>query len=176
MLQLVSPFPQNQLRECFGWHAYSLAFLNARNSSLEVFQAYMEDLLRRSLSWGIYWKDHLVGIALFEPLQFPGQTQVGDGYVHVAIARRIWGKGVIDTICKELIPEVFQYYPHLRRMSAWTLEGNTPARHLAERLGFTQEGLMRQGYQMDGKTHNLVLYGLVRGEGPYGWTNNHNQD
>jgi RimJ/RimL family protein N-acetyltransferase len=134
----------------------------------------MEDVLRRSMSWGIYLGESLVGIALFEPVQFPGQTTINDGYIHVAIVRRVWGTKVIDTVARQLVPEVFEEHPTLRRLSAWTLEGNTPARHLAERMGFTQEGLMRQGYWMDGRAHNLVLYGLVRGEGPYGWTDYNN--
>jgi ribosomal-protein-serine acetyltransferase len=46
-----------------------------------------------------------------------------------------------------------------------TAENNAPARHLAEKLGFIQEGLLREDFRDNtGKYHQLVYYGLLKSD------------
>jgi RimJ/RimL family protein N-acetyltransferase len=50
------------------------------------------------------------------------------------------------------------------RVSLWTLENNSPAINLYQKLGFRQEGIAREAIVRDNMRLNLLLYGLNKHE------------
>ena len=58
---------------------------------------------------------------------------------------------------------VFRETP-LRKLFAYVHAQNTPSRRLLERLGFAQEGLLREHYLIDGAPADEAFYGLLRRE------------
>lgn len=54
----------------------------------------------------------------------------------------------------------------LHRVSLEVLASNAPARRLYERLGFSNEGLLREAFLRAGEREDVALYGLLRRE----WT------
>jgi ribosomal-protein-alanine N-acetyltransferase len=52
----------------------------------------------------------------------------------------------------------------LARLEAATTRDNTPAQSLARRLGFRQEGMMRQRNLERGERVDLIIFGLLRDE------------
>ena len=52
----------------------------------------------------------------------------------------------------------------LQRVTLEVLASNAPARRLYERLGFVQEGLMREAFLRDGAREDVALYGLLQRE------------
>ena len=54
----------------------------------------------------------------------------------------------------------------LHRIYARVIDGNEASRNLFTRLGFTQEGLLREHVFRHGKYRNMFMFGLLRDE----WT------
>lgn len=53
---------------------------------------------------------------------------------------------------------------HLRRIEIRTNTGNHSSRTIPERLGFTQEGIVRQGFKVYNRYNDSVIYGLLADE------------
>jgi ribosomal-protein-alanine N-acetyltransferase len=52
----------------------------------------------------------------------------------------------------------------LRRIFALVAEGNMPSRRILEKLGFCEEGILREHYVIQGQPINEVYYGLLRSD------------
>lgn len=52
----------------------------------------------------------------------------------------------------------------LRKLIAYVHDRNIPSRRVLEKLGFQQEGLLREHYIINGVPENEVLYGVLRHE------------
>jgi len=52
----------------------------------------------------------------------------------------------------------------LHRVTADPAEYNTASQRVLEKAGFIREGRARQAIYMDGRRHNTLLYGVLRGE------------
>ena len=52
----------------------------------------------------------------------------------------------------------------MHRIELRTAADNLRSRALAERLGFTLEGTLREAYPIDGVRHDLCIYGLLRSD------------
>lgn len=129
------------------------------------------DFLRGSSCWTIYspWGG-AVGMVIAQPIYQPTSNLVRDWELHVALARSAWGKQVIEQVAGGILQDLFSS-PHVLRVSGWTLSSNTPSKALMKRLGFRHEGTQRSAIQMDGKIHDLHLYGITRQEFlEHGWT------
>ncbi len=77
-----------------------------------------------------------------------------------ALDRRVWGRGILV----EVLPAVIQFaFAHLRlhRIEADVDPLNRASiRHL-KRLGFRQEGYLRQRYLINGERQDAIIFGLV---------------
>ena len=57
---------------------------------------------------------------------------------------------------------MFEYEVH--KVEIWAAEGNEKSRAIAERLGFVQEGIIRQAEWLYDHYVNHVVYGVLRSE------------
>jgi [ribosomal protein S5]-alanine N-acetyltransferase len=80
------------------------------------------------------------------------------GYV---LARTQWGRGVMREALTALIDHAFTHMA-LRRLEAEIDPRNTASAALLQRLGFVQEGLLRQRWLTKGELTDSALYGLLR--------------
>jgi [ribosomal protein S5]-alanine N-acetyltransferase len=80
------------------------------------------------------------------------------GYV---LARSHWGRGVMREALAALIDHAFTHMA-LRRLEAEIDPRNTASAALLQRLGFAQEGLLRQRWFTKGALSDSALYGLLR--------------
>jgi ribosomal-protein-serine acetyltransferase len=62
-----------------------------------------------------------------------------------------------------LISYGFTHYA-LHKIKIRCAAGNTRSRAVAERLGFTQEGVLRQSQLLNGQYIDIVLYGMLKSE------------
>jgi ribosomal-protein-serine acetyltransferase len=53
---------------------------------------------------------------------------------------------------------------HLNKVEILCATGNTRSRAIPERLGFTQEGIIRQGERFHDHYNDLVVYGMLASE------------
>ena len=52
----------------------------------------------------------------------------------------------------------------LHRIMLWVADGNAPAIHVYQKLGFVEEGRARDTFRRNGQWHDMVLMGLLEGE------------
>ncbi len=163
---LVTPFPENQLRRLFNWmHSFKTSvFADGSPQTPEEFIPYMKFVLERSVTYGVIDKHNelglnheapMVGYVAFDPTPI-------NAYAHVASTRRCFGTGLIDEAAKLAVTDMFALLPSLLRISATIIPWNRPARALAERIGMEYEGRMRHMVLQKGKPIDIVHYGMTR--------------
>jgi [ribosomal protein S5]-alanine N-acetyltransferase len=82
------------------------------------------------------------------------------GYaVHPNFRSKGLGTRAVRVFVEKLFSET-----NLRRLSASITEGNIASRKIVENIGFKPEGLIREGFLLNGLTANVALYGLLRSE------------
>ncbi|NLK44790.1 MAG: GNAT family N-acetyltransferase [Tissierellia bacterium] len=111
---------------------------------------------------GIWYKDEFAGIIGFHSIN-RSIKEISIGYW---LNERFVGKGIMTKACKVFIDYAFNIYK-LNRVEIRCAEDNLKSRAIPERLGFTQEGIIRDGELLDGKFANCVVYGLLKRE----WNN-----
>lgn len=108
---------------------------------------------------GIYFRGKLVGgIGFHHTDWFNSQTSIG-----YFLVKNAEGNGIITRCVRALVQFAFQEL-HLNRIEIRCGEKNIRSRAVPERLGFTKEGLIRQGERLNGGFHNLFVYSLLAEE------------
>lgn len=145
-----------QLREWMPWAAYE--------QTLEGIKAYMQGSMQGFVE----------GNCLPTNLWYRGQLVGSIGYPRMSWVKRMaeigyWldkdaqGKGIITRSARALTTYAFQEYG-FNKVEIHAATGNKRSRAVAERLGFTQEGIQRQVEWLNGKAHDLVVYGMLASE------------
>ncbi len=73
------------------------------------------------------------------------------------------GNGFGSEAVKLFIGKIFRE-TYLRKILAYVAEGNLASRRIMEKTGFSQEGLCREHYIINGKPVNEILYGILRAD------------
>lgn len=134
----------------------------------------LEDLRRRLSKASSNLKDYATAEEFFWYVEFEGRI-AGNvsikevnrtmltaeiGYGVYAWARR---RGVATYAVKTISEKVFALTP-LRKLIAIVHEQNLASRKVLEKVGYVQEGLLRQHYLVNGQPANEIIFGLLRGE------------
>jgi len=107
------------------------------------------------IRWGIAFKHapaRLIGNCGFNPRLYGNHADIG--YV---LAREHWRSGIMYEAVNAILPFGFEAL-ELQRIEAWVFPDNTASARLAEKLGFTYEGLLR-GYLFG---QDILMYALLR--------------
>lgn len=87
------------------------------------------------------------------------QNNIGEiGYW---LANGLQGRGIVTKCCKALIDHGFTAL-HLNRIELKCAVDNDKSKGIAEKLQFTQEGILRQAEWLNGKFIDLYLYALLK--------------
>ena len=89
-----------------------------------------------------------------------GSARAELGYV---LGRAHWGRGLMREALEALIDTAFGVMA-LRRIEAEIDPRNLPSTRLAERLGFTREGLLRKRWVAKGEAKDVAIFGLLQDE------------
>lgn len=73
------------------------------------------------------------------------------------------GKGVATAAVRELSKNVFAQTP-LRKLIAYVHEENWASRKVLEKIGFRNEGLLREHFLIQGQPVNEIIYGLLKSD------------
>jgi RimJ/RimL family protein N-acetyltransferase len=76
------------------------------------------------------------------------------------------GQGYMSEALPLFSAYLFATIPTITRLRILTASDNTPSRQLAEKSGYTQEGVLRKAYFHRGKICDWVIYGMLREECP----------
>lgn len=126
-------------------------------------QAKVADIARQRaqepvLVWAVANRadDRLIGsIALFALNQAQGRAEIG-----YSLASAWHGRGLASEAVAAALGHAFDGLG-LRRIEADIDPRNQASRRLVERLGFREEGLLRERWWVDGQAADTVLYGLL---------------
>jgi ribosomal-protein-alanine N-acetyltransferase len=83
------------------------------------------------------------------------------------ISRDFWGKGYATEALREIIKLAFSGglpCGVLNRIQGDTVPGNSASEAVLIKLGFKQEGLLRESGHWKGHFHDLKCFGLIKSE------------
>ena len=127
-----------------------------------------EAFIRRSLQQfaegngfqaGIWYRQELAGaIGLHYVDRRNRRTEIG-----YWLAEHLQGRGIVTRACRAVIDHAFGPLG-LHRVEIRCAAGNLRSRAIPRRLGFREEGMLRQWVWVDGRFHDMVVYGLLASE------------
>ncbi|PXV63863.1 ribosomal-protein-serine acetyltransferase [Dysgonomonas alginatilytica] len=123
--------------------------------------AYVQGVIdNKEVQYSIYDSDKFIGRIGFNHMD-PLNHKAEIGYWIIEEAQ---GKGIITRSVKELLMLGFTEL-NLNKIVIRAAIGNTKSRNIPEKLGFTQEGIERDGELLvDNKYTDLAVYGLLKKE------------
>lgn len=107
---------------------------------------------------GLYVEGRCVGTIGARPNVMRGDCELG-----YWIAQSHEGRGIVTRACRALIDHAFAAVGS-HRITILAAPDNERSRAIPERLGFTQEGVMREAGWSSPGYHDLVVYGLLERE------------
>jgi len=105
----------------------------------------------------IFYQDRIAGVVGYNRLDKVN----GIGYAGYWLAREYNGRGIMTASVKDLVRLGFEYYS-LNRIDIRCAVENHKSRAIPERLGFAQEGIIRQAEKVQGRYLDHVVYGLLK--------------
>ena len=112
-----------------------------------------------SMEWGIEKDGVLQGrIAVHHTDWIEKRTEIG--YLTFPQSR---GKGVMPTVLRSLVEFLFEEYK-FERIEVRTDTRNVASRRVAEKAGFTLEGILRRNYINGGEITDDAIYAMIRSD------------
>ncbi len=130
-----------------------------RDSARFIADASEERRRRRSLVLGLRVRGELVGTLGLHGVEWCDRS----AEVGYWIAARAEGRGYVTRAARALLRFAFEG-ADLNRIVLRCAVGNDRSRRVAERLGFREEGLMREAHHVGGRFLDQHLYALLRRE------------
>lgn len=111
------------------------------------------------LQTAIIVKHRIAGLVGLHAVSWPNRS-TSIGYW---LAEEHQGQGLVTTAVRVYLDYVFATLA-LDRITLSAAVDNARSRALAERMGFRQEGVLRQAEVVNGRAHDLALYAMLREE------------
>ncbi len=131
-----------------------------RNAAVKLLHEIHDGFRRQALlKWGIAQStdDALIGTTTLFNLDLDNhRAEIGYG-----LDRTHWGKGYMSEALQALLAYAFEGLA-LHRNEADVDPRNSASIRTVERLGFKQEGYLRERWQVNGEIQDTVFYGLLR--------------
>ena len=112
------------------------------------------------IRWGITLKgeDHVVGSCMFS--WHPHHRYAEIGY---ELARAYWNQGIITEALRAILSFGFETR-NLHRVEAEVLLGNVASMRVLQKLGFQEEGVLRERVFVNDQFYDVKLFGLLKRE------------
>jgi [ribosomal protein S5]-alanine N-acetyltransferase len=117
------------------------------------------DPVTRNFQWLVRCDGELVGNVSLQGINRSMLT----GEIGYGVAATARGRGISTSAIKELTKRIFAQTP-LRKLIAYVHEDNAPSRKALARVGYREEGLLREHYLINGKPVNEIIYGILKHE------------
>ena len=117
---------------------------------------------------GVRYQDKLAGVVNLHFVdRYSSRTAIG-----YWLGEAVQGKGLITRACARLVDHAFGPL-ELNRVEIRCASDNAKSRAVPERLGFKEEGTLRQTERVGDRLVDHVVYGMLAGEWPgshsFGW-------
>jgi len=138
--------------------------LGSMYAALALIEFFEDPQDKNRMRWGLERKEdrRLIGTCGFhrwEKAYFRAEM----GY---DLAPDCWGQGYMSEALRAIVNCAFKCM-HLNRIDALVYTANEPSLHILQRLGFKQEGVLRDYFYQDGKFYDHALLSLLRREWPW---------
>jgi len=144
------------LRQWLPWVDYETSINDSRRFVQRSVQSYVDN---EGFNLGIRYQGQLAGVIGFHTVNWPNR-QVEIGYW---LGVDLQGYGVMTRACRAMVDFAFHKL-QLNRVSILCATGNTRSRAIPKRLGFTQEGILREGQWLYDHFVDLVVYSMLARE------------
>ncbi|MBY7145116.1 GNAT family N-acetyltransferase [Virgibacillus sp. NKC19-3] len=147
---------RDYLREWLSWVDATKTVDDSRAFIEHTLQTYRT---KKGCTAGIFYQGELVGAAGFNSFDWPNKI----GYIGYWLAEGFQGKGIMSRVCHALTSYAF----HELRLNKVTIRAayeNKKSRAIPERLGFVQEGQIRQAEWLYDHYVDHVVYGMLAHE------------
>ncbi len=116
---------------------------------------------KEEIHLGILWNDEMVGVSGYRRMDWSNcSTEIG-----YWLGEAFQGKGIMTKVVKAMIEYAFDEWK-LNRVEIRVAVGNKKSRAIPERLGFLNEGCLRQAAWLYDHYVDLIVYGMIKEE----WT------
>lgn len=144
-------------------HLREWVAVDAYEGSLEELRAYVKQRLLRfadgeGYHLGIWYRNALMGLLDYRLSWRCRKAELG-----YWIDASLQGKGLVTKACRIMLVHAFEEH-RLNKVEISCAVENTRSRAVAERLGFTQEGILRQADRLRERYVDDVFYGLLADE------------
>ena len=139
---------------------WSTPAMHDASQAERYFESIQEGFRSQQLfQWGIQVGEDLAGTCtLFHLDLVHRRAEIG-----YALGYRFWGKGLAQDAVTAVIRFAFETLD-LHRMEADVDPRNARSLRLLQKLGFREEGWLRERYMVNGETQDALLLGLLRPE------------
>lgn len=144
---------RTHLRQWLPWVDYETSVESSRSFVLHSLQRYMEN---DGFNLGIFSQGRLAGVIGYHTINWPNR-HVEMGYW---LGAEFVGQGLMTKACRALIDFAFDKLT-LNRVMILCATGNARSRAIPERLGFTQEGVLRDSEWLYDHFVDLVVYSIL---------------
>lgn len=147
---------RDYLRRWLPWPDVNRSVLDSRAFVLRV---RAQARLGTAQSFGLWWRNRLVGVAGFVWIDAANQS-AAIGYW---LAQEAEGHGLMTAAVSALLRHGFRTLK-LNRIEIRAGVRNRRSRAIPERLGFRREGTLRQAERLADRFVNHTVYGLLKGD------------
>ncbi len=132
--------------------------------SLEMAEEFIQRAIKNvdekeSLGVGIFDTNKMLGSVGYTSFDWKARrTEIG-----YWVDKELEGRGVVSRVCSRLIDHAFDELD-LNRIEIRCSTENARSAAIPQRLGFVQEGLLRQSEFRNGRLHDFLIFGLLRDE------------
>ena len=110
--------------------------------------------------WMVECEGRIVGTVMGRELsRFQGRIEIG-----YMLSSAYHGRGLGTRAVSLMLERMFGAWPFLHRVWLTTAAHNLASQGLARKLGFVQEGVMREHFLIEGQRKDQQVWGLLRSE------------
>ncbi|GCE10669.1 GNAT family N-acetyltransferase [Tengunoibacter tsumagoiensis] len=141
------------LRKWLPWVDATQTIEDQRAFLRSVQQTYLEN---KGFGCSVWYQGQVAGTIAYHTIDWaPRKVEIG-----YWLGEQFQGHGLMTKACRTLINYAFNEY-HLNKVEIRCAPGNTRSCAIPLRLGFTQEGRIRQAQWLYDHYTDLLLYGLL---------------
>ena len=112
---------------------------------------------KKDLAAGIWHREMLVGVIGLHGITSPG----GAAFMGYWISEECQGQGIVTRAARVLLEHAFKNL-ELRRVEIRCAPGNLRSHGIPSRLGFRQEGTLREAERLYDRYEDSIVYGMLR--------------
>ncbi|MFD2444121.1 GNAT family N-acetyltransferase [Bacillus sp. CGMCC 1.16607] len=144
---------RNSRREWLPWLDFTTKVEDTRKFIQSCLKGYAEN---KSLNTVILFNGEIVGVAGFNNINWSNKT----AYIGYWLGEEYQGKGIITKVAKDLTNYAFNHL-NLNKVEIRAAVENKKSRSIPERLGFINEGVIRQSEWLYDHYVDTVVYGIL---------------